>query len=59
MRFLCQNASNIMGMLWQKDIPGTCHKDMCQKKLGPKMGAKIILVQITRKRGQMAIGGPG
>ena len=23
------------------------------------MGAKIILVQITRKRGQMAIGGPG
>ena len=43
MRFLCQNASNMMGMLWQKDIPGTCHSfgDMCQNvKIRSKNGGK-------------------
>ena len=43
MRFLCKNASNMMGMLWQKDIPGTCHSfgDMCQNvKIRSKNGGK-------------------
>ena len=43
MRFLCQNASDMMGILWQKNIPGTCHSfgDMCQNvKIRSKNGGK-------------------
>ena len=39
MRFLCQNASNMMGMLWQKDIPGTCYSfgDTVKALLSPPL----------------------